>query len=499
MKVAVQEIPSNSALNVPGPTPSKLLGTKINSLKFSRDSIGYTRHLFQTYGRIASLANGGGTNLYSSLSNCPGTVFVYGPEYVKQVTSQHDIYYKHPLSGRLYRRRHESERTEPLKHFAVGLFGVNSEQHLQERKLLMPAFHKKRIDSYRDDIVRITETVLSDLAPHQVHDIALVMKVLTLRVATKTLFGEDIGNNGLKVGKLLQKTLTLLGAPRTTIIPFDIPGLPFHTLLNQMAQLDIAMRTLIQQKRKNRENNTHDVLSMLIDARDEESGLPLSEDEILGHTHVIFGAGHETSANALTWTLFLLSQHPNVAADLLDELQQELKGEPPSIQQLERLPLLERVIQETMRILPPVPWNGRVTSQATELGGYRLPMGTEVFVSIYHTHHMPELYPQPEVFKPQRWENMTKSIYEYNPFSAGPRVCIGSGFAKLEIKIVLAILLQRYRLQCISDLTVDRKGVIVMSPAKGMPMHVFPQDRQFTAGLNGVRGNVRDMVQLPCN
>lgn len=492
-------IPTHPTLNVPGPLPSKFLGTWLSCLKFSQDSIGYTRQLFKNYGPIVSLAYGGGTNLYSSFSHCPGTIVVYGPKFVQQVTTEHDIYYKHPLSGRLYGRRDESERTESLKHFAVGLFGVNCEKHLQDRKLLMPAFHKQRIDSYRDDIVAITDAVLSSMPIHQVQDIAEVMKLLTLRVATKTLFGEDIGNDGFGLSRLLQDSLALLGAPKTILLPIDLPGLPFHRFLNLIGQLDTAMRTLIQQKREKQNGGDRDVLSMLIQARDEQSNLTLSEDEVLGHTHVIFSAGHETSSNALTWTLFLLAQHPNVASDLLDELQHKLQGDAPSVQQLEHLPLLDHVIQESMRLLPPVPWNGRVTSQPTELGGHSLPTGTEVLVSIYQTHHMPDLYPQPEVFNPQRWETMTKNVYEYNPFSSGPRSCIGAAFAKMEIKIVLAMLLQRYRLQCVPKLTVDRKGVIVLTSKHGMPMQIFQQDRKFSRGVGDIKGNIREMVQLSSN
>lgn len=489
-------IPTHPILKVPGPPPSKFFGTWSNCLKFSQDSIGYTRKLFKDYGSIISLAYGGGTNLYSSWPHCPGTILVYGPNFVQQVTTQHDIYYKHPLSGRLYQRRNESERTDSLKHFGVGLLGVNSETHLQHRKLLMPAFHKQRIDSYRDDIVAITDEVLSAIPLHQVQDIAAVMKFLTLRVVTKTLFGIDTGNDSVGLNKLLQDSLALLGAPNTVLLPFDLPGLPFHQLLNLMGQLNNALRSLIQEKREKQDCNNHDVLSMLIQARDEESNLTLSEDEILGHAHLIFGAGHETSATALTWTLFLLSQHPHVASNLLDELQHELQGDAPTVKQLEHLPLLDQVIQESMRVLPPLPWNGRVTSQPTELGGYRLPTGTEVLVSIYQTHHMPDLYSEPEVFNPRRWETMTRNTFEYNPFSSGPRSCIGAAFAKLEIKIVLAMLLQRYRLQCIPQLTVDRKGVIVMTPKQGMPMQIFQQDRQFSKGVGNIRGNIREMVQL---
>ena len=485
-----------SNLTVPGPRPVPILGRAAHVYRFASDSIGYTRDLFQTYGSVVSLTYGGGTNLYSPLPNCPGTVFVYGPELVRQVTTQHEIYYKHPLSGKLYRRREASARTEPLKHFAVGLFGINSDRHRQARQLLMPAFHKQRIESYRNDIVTITQSVLDQIRVGEKSDIDQIMRLLTMRVATKTLFGADVGEMGGTTGRIFQDAVGLLGTPMMALFPVDLPGLPYHRFLNLIAQLDDEMRSLIATKRA-KGTDDGDVLSMLIQARDAETGLSLSDDELLGHTGVFFLAGHETSSNALTWTLFLLSQHPQIFADLLDELESVLHGEAPTVEQLQQLPLLERVIKESMRVLPPVPWNGRVTAQPTELGGYALPSGTEVFVSIYQTHQMPELYPEPAVFNPQRWEGFEPTIFEYNPFSAGPRMCIGAAFAMMEIKIVLAMLLQRYRLQCIPHLKVDRFGVIVMAPKYGMPTIVHQQDRQFSQGVGGVRGNVREMVKLP--
>jgi cytochrome P450 len=487
---------NHSSLTVPGPHPRTQLGHISNLLHFSRDAIGFTRQLFQTYGSIVALRFGGGTNLYSSQPNCPGTVFAYGPEFVRQVATQHEIYYKHPLSGKLYGRKDESARTEPLRHFVVGLFGVNSDRHRQHRQLIMPAFHRQQIELYRDDIVAITQSTLDQLQVGEHYDIAEVMRLLTMRVATKTLFGEDIGESGRSIGQLIQDVLSTMGSPWMAILPFDLPGLPYHRFLSQIAQLDDKMRELIARKRT-AQGQARDVLSMLVQARDEEMGGGLSEDELLGHAGVIFAAGHETSSNALTWTLFLLSQYPQVAADLLNELESVLHGQAPTVAQLAHLPLLERVIKESMRILSPVPWNGRVTSQPTELGGYFLPSGTEVFVSIYQTHQMPELYPQPEVFRPQRWETLNPTIYEYNPFSAGPRLCIGAGFAMMEIKIVLAMLLQRYRLQLIPKAKIDPVGMIVLSSKQGMLMQLHKQDHQFEQGISGPQGTIRQMVKLP--
>lgn len=485
----------NRALTVPGPQPSPIIGRTANILRFYNDSIGYTRQLFQTYGPLVALTHGGGTNIYSPLSSCPGTVFAYGPDLVRQVATQHEIYYKYPLSGKFYRKRDDSSRTQPLRHFAVGLFGVNTDQHRLHRQLMMPAFHRQRIETYRDDMVAIAQSVLDQLKVGEVCNIGEVMRHLTMRVAIKTLFGFDVDDPSSQIGRLMQNALSVQATLLTALLPLDLPGFPYRRYLDLVTQIDQEVRAVIVRKRE-KGIDEGDVLSMLIQARDAETGLELSEDELLGHASVIFFAGHETSSNALTWTLFLLSQHPEITADVVDELESVLHGNAPTIEQLQKLPLLERVIKESMRLIPPAPWNGRVTAQPTELGGYPIPQGTEVFVSIYQTHHMPELYPEPERFNPQRWEGFEPTAFEYNPFSAGPRLCIGAGFAMMEMKIVLAMLLQRYRLQFIPQVKVDRTGIIVMAPKYGIPMMLHPQDRQFSQGVGGVQGNVREMVQL---
>ncbi len=483
-------------LQIPAPFSLPIVGRLSSTIEYIKDSIGYSERLFKKYGSIVAIARGKGTNISSADPNCPGTVIVYGGEIVRQVTTQHHIYHKSPLTGSLYRLRDRSKRTQPLKRFAVGLFGLNDEAHLQTRKLMMPAFHGKSLESYRDDMVAITRSELEKLSFNQPCEIRELTKRLTLRVATKTLFGEDMGNEKRSTGELLNDILVLLASPGTSLLPLDIFGLPFHQLLNVLIEYEERMKEIIAHKRAEGLNHL-DMLSMLVRARDEESGLQLSEDELIAHTGVIFGAGHETTADALTWILFLLSQHPQVTADLVDELDNVLHGEAPTVSQLSQLPLLERVIKEGMRVLPSVPWNWRVTSQATELNGYTLPAGTEVFVSIYHTHRVPEIYPNPQTFNPSRWENFHPSAYEYSPFSAGPRICIGASFAMMEMKIILAILLQQIRLEYIPQHQIDRSGLITIKPKQGIPMMVYQQDRQFDRGVGGVRGNVREMVNLP--
>lgn len=485
---------SSSALlsTVPAAPTWPGIGARLNTMRYAKDSVAFASRLFQAHGPLVSLAAGGRTNFYSPLADCPGTVIAYGPEVIKQVALNHDIFHKFPLTGVLHRYRDRSSRTQGLQHFGVGLFGVNGQQHLQHRRLMMPAFHQRQIQAYRDDMVTITAAMLDTLVLNQPFDVATLMRLLTLRVATKTLFSYDVGESGGEIGQLLQHILSMLGNLGVLMLPYDVPGLPFHRFLSLMQDYEQAMEVLIARKRQE-DSPAYDMLSLLLQARDAETGLTLTQDELLGHTGVLFAAGHETSANALTWTLMLLSQHPAVAEQLVNELTAVLQGSAPTLEQLNQMPYLDAVVKESLRIITPVPWNGRVLSQPTQLLGHDLPAGTEVMVSLYHTHHQPDLYPQPERFQPQRWFSQDPSPYEYVPFSAGPRTCIGAAFAMMEIKVVLAMMLQRYRLQLVPHSRIDRSGFIVLSPKGGLPMVAYSQDGQFGASA-GITGNVKAMV-----
>ena len=236
-----------------------------------------------------------------------------------------------------------------------------------------------------------------------------------------------------------------------------------------------------------------DILSLLIQARDDQNR-GMTDKELIGQAAILFGASFETSASVLTWTLFLLAQHPAVMHELMDELDNVLAGAPPTREQLPQLTFLENVINESMRILPPVPFTIRATQRDLAMGPVEVPKNTRVLCSHYLTHHMPELYPEPERFRPERWQSIEPNQYEYMPFSAGPRVCIGASFAFQVLKVSLAMMLQRFRFSMVPGTRIDRVIRITMAPREGLPMMVYPNDRKFAA--SEVRGQIHEMVQL---
>jgi cytochrome P450 len=458
---------------LPGPEPARFMGRKGNQYSYVKDPIGYTTMLYQNYGQVAGLVKGDARQ-----------AFFFGAEYNKYILN--DVKCFHTVL--------ETVTPEPIKarRKGIGLLNMNGDQHRFNRKLMMPAFHKNKIERYRTDFVEITNKLLDSWEGRSQIDVSQEMQKLTLQIVCKTLFGIDITDRSDRLGRLIKGMLDLpFFAPSVSLFPYDVPGLPYHRLLNLISDLDEELLLMVKKKRLETEMQ-HDVMSLLIHASDEE-GNYMGDNELVGHATTLIIAGHETSSNTLAWTLFLLEQHPDILSDLLDELKGTLGGSPPGLAQLNELPLLDAVVKESLRLLPPGPNTSRVSTEDFELGGYAFSKGTFVTFSKYLTHRDPEIYEDPMTFHPGRWEAISPSPFEYFPFSAGPRMCIGTAFAMMEIKVILSMILQRYRLQLLPNSRIDREVNMLMAPRK-MPMTLFKQD--YNLYKTTVKGNVHEMVHL---
>src|SRR5262249_5272926 len=301
----------------------------------------------------------------------------------------------------------------------------------------LPAFQKKRIESYARDMTDLTRQTLDDWAPGQRLDVAKAMQQLTLRIACKVLFGLELNESQTRVGELAQQSLQYMRSPSVVVMPWNLPFFPYRCFRRIARQLDREIDALIERKRA-RQKDEGDVLSLLIHTHDE-NGVQMSHDELIGQANALFMAGHETTSNALTWTLFLLAQHPAVLADVVDELTAKVRSDSPTVEELRDRPPLERVPKESMRLLPPVPMSGRFTAEPVWLGKYSVPQGTEVIFSIYHTHHMPSLYSEPNRFLPDRWLDLDPSSYEYLPSCAGLPMCLVANFLLVAANPVLPL------------------------------------------------------------
>jgi cytochrome P450 len=438
-----------------------------------RDPLAAMRRMYATYGELVALRRGD-----------PTYVFAFGPEHNRSILSNPELFKNG--AGPFFR----FAKGTPMERLLLNNLAVmNGPHHRQQRRLMQPAFHKQRIQGYRDAMVALTTQTLERWQPGQQVDVLPEFKRLTRHIAVKTLFGLDQSDELEQAGELLQATVRATSSPLLFILPFDLPGLPYHQMSRAVGQLDAYVRRLVAVRRGQPEGN--DLLATLTHVRDED-GTSLSDDELVGHTFTLFVAGHETTTNALAWATFLLAQHPRVNADLVDELDRALHGEPPSPEQLSSLPLLDGVVKETLRLMPPAAVGLRETTASCELGGYALPEKATVFYSEFVTHRMPALYSEPDRFKPERWAALSPSTYEYLPFAAGSHRCIGAEFAVQEMKVVLAMLVQRYRLSIVEDAVIEAD--FGMRPARGIPVRVHPQDRRFARSR--VRGRIGELVDF---
>jgi cytochrome P450 len=357
---------------------------------------------------------------------------------------------------------------------------------------MAPAFHSTVLPVYVDQITEVVEKYFKRWTHGQMIDLQQELDLFTNLLAMKIFVGMESDEESRYFVHLFETVLDLLFKPSTILLPYDLPGFSYHRLRVWGTELEGQLRDLIRRRREKGPDGT-DLLSMFLGAQDED-GSRMSENEIIGETVAIFRGGSKTSASTLTWTLFLLTQHPDVYSALTDELTGTLRGASPTLKQLSQLPLLEGVIKESMRLIPPVLWGIRYSVDDFELGGYHHEIGSSVIYSSYVTHHMPEIYDDPQKFNPYRWETIRPSAYEYFPFNAGPRRCLGAEFAMMEMKIALAILLQRYHFVLMPNQRIDRVGLTGSLPKHGIRMKIERPGARFTKVP--VKGNVHRLVDL---
>jgi cytochrome P450 len=458
---------------IPGPGRSRLLGARANVFRFFSDPVAYMRTLHRQYGEIAAVVAG-----------TKGAVFAFGPRYNEQVLGNPNTFLSTGITM-------SGPPDSAHRRVGFGLLSMNGAPHRHARKLVMPAFHGRSIEACRELITWLVDNMLKGWKPGARKNIVPDLKKFTLKVATHVLFDLDTQSQVAGLGRLIEQWISMDRSRRVRLFRNDFPGTPYRRMLNHADRLESELLNLIHYKRA---HPGPDVLSLLIASRDEQ-GETMTDAELVGQANILFGAAYETTHNALCWTLFLLATHPDVAHQLLDELEGTLHGDAPNFEQLGQLGFLDNVIRESLRILPPVTMTSRQSNDAFELGPYHLPRGTNVAVSHYITHHLPELYTEPERFMPGRWSSLERSSYEYLPFGAGPRMCLGASFAKMTLKIAVAMIHPRFRLELGNGIRIDRQVAVTLSPKYGLPATLRKQDRGFRPAR--VRGNINECVQLP--
>lgn len=355
-----------------------------------------------------------------------------------------------------------------------GLFTNDGESWKQQRRLTQPAFHTRRIAEYAEVMTTFASAMADQWHDQEVLDVEHEMAGLTMQIVSKTLFDAHVtqeDETGRAVATVLSLSDRRLG--RLVQIPSWLPTRENRQMKNAIGHLDTLIQTFIQERRASGEDKG-DLLSMMIAANDDESGARMSDKQLRDEAMTVFSAGHETTAVTLTWAFYVLSQHPEVAARLHEELDTVLGGRVPTFADLPALTYTEKVLKETMRLYPPAWSVTRETIEPVTLAErYALPKGAMLMVNIYGIHRDERYFPDPLTFDPERWtpENeKTMQRYQYLPFGAGPRVCIGNSFAMMEARLVLATLAQRYALSLAPEQVVAPERVFTLRPRYGMKM-----------------------------
>lgn len=435
--------------------------------RFLTDSVGGTVDVWKARGEFATFSHGDRR-----------VVFVAGPAHTRVVFARTDALY--PSTG-LPGPRNSAQRA-----FARGVFGISGEHHLFVRRLLLPHFRKQTVDASRERLAGYVREATAGWRAGQTLDLYREMKALSLLMTNRLLFGLDDPDLASRVDEAFDEWLDVNHhVSFAALTPAGVPDGGYERLLAAAERLGELLRRLIATARPDADGGN--VLGSLVAAR---AAGELTEQDLVGLVHSLFNASHHTSTAALNWLLFLVSQHPEVNAAVLDELTRPVRLVAP-----DRPGLIDRVIRESLRVLPPVVYMCRYAAQTVPFGEGEVPAGAGLVVGLYVTQHMPGYFARPERFDPDRWLNLGPCPHANVPFGGGARMCLGAGLATELLEVALGVIVPRFRLTVTPGARIDRRASLTLRPAAGLPVLVADQDRRFTA--SPVAGEINEMVELP--
>lgn len=443
-------------LRPPGPEDRSILG---NFPMGSGDPLGTFTRWARTYGDIFH---------YRFLHR--HIYFINHPELIKEVLITQAPRFRKGDALRANRRI-----------FGNGLLSNEGSSWLEQRRLIQPAFHRARIESYAATMVAYTERMLATWAPDEVRDIHEDMMRLTLEIVSNALFSVEISSEEDRIAVALN-TLMQLSTGGRLLLPEvfrRIPTAKNRSYERANHELDEIVYGIIARRQREPSSSAHDLLGALLEARyDDGSGM--SAQQLRDEVMTLLLAGHETTAVSLSWAWLLLAQHPEVEQQLARELEEQLAGRAPTVQDIPNLALTERIVKEAMRLYPPAWAIVRAAVQDVELGGYRVGASSTVIMSQWVMHRDPRFYDEPEEFRPDRWlEERYKSAprFSYFPFGGGPRICIGASFAMTEAVLVLATVAQKWQMRLTSEAAPKPIPGITLRPRNGLKLSVSPRER----------------------
>jgi cytochrome P450 len=413
-----------------------------------RDPLAFFTHCAKTYGDITGMR-------YFNFR----VFFVNNPDYIEDVLVNNA------------RKFHKGRVLQANKGvFGQGLLTSEGSFWLRQRRLAQPAFHRARIATYAETMVQYTERVLESWHDGEERDIHEEMMRVTLQIVGKTLFDADVAKDAQEVGQSLELLMELSADfGKAIMIPEWVPTLHNLRKMRAIRKLDKIIYRIIEERRKS-DRDTGDLLSMLLAARDDD-GSRMTDKQLRDESITLFLAGHETTANALSWTWWLLAQNPQAENKLHAELDSLLGGRAPTLDDVPKLKYSEQVLTESLRLYPPAWGTARIAIEDHEIAGYHIPKGAGVSLTQWTMHRDPRWFTDPEIFRPERWEDgLARRLprFAYFPFGGGPRQCIGNTFALMEATLVLATIAQKFRFRLVTGHPVVPLPSITLRPRHGI-------------------------------
>jgi cytochrome P450 len=453
----VQPSPNVSHKLPPGPRGRPLIGITTDLLK---DPLGFFMKTFQEYGDIAYFHVGG--RQFLQLSH---------PDHIQYVLQgNHRNYQKGPNYDKL----------RPL--LGNGLVTSNGAFWLRQRRLIQPAFHRQRLATFATVMTEAAGDMLDRWEPAAQKDqplnVADEFMRVTLEIVSRSMFSTAAAGFSDRIGRNLPVMLERTNERFWELVDLSNWPTPRNRRYWQaLRNLDEVIYGVIEQRRQGGEQ-FDDLLTMLLEAVDEETGERMTDLQLRDEAMTIYLAGHETTANALSWAYYLIARHPEVEGKLRSEVDAVLQDRIPTLEDVPGLKYTRMVIDETLRVYPSVWSIARTPLTPDEIGSYPVHPGVNVTLVPYITHRHPAFWENPEVFDPERFspeQSASRHPFAYFPFGGGPRLCIGNSFAQMEATLILAMIVQRYRLELVPDQDIELQPVVTLRPRYGIQMHIQPR------------------------
>ena len=409
------------------------------------------------------------------------TRYQLGPQPVFFVNHPDHVRDLFVVNAHKFRKGRALQRARVL--LGKGLLTNEGESHLRQRRMIQPAFHRLRIAEYARSMVEYGDRMAASWNDGDVYDIDKEMMHLTLQIVARTLFDAEVEDDADDIGAAMT---TMVESFNFLLLPFSewLEKLP----LPQSLRFKRARRTLdnviygIIDERRHSGEDKGDLLSMLLMAQDEDDGGTMTDEQVRDEALTLFLAGHETTANAMTWTWYLLSQHPAAEAKLHAELDSVLNGRVPAMDDIPQLKFTEAVLAESMRLYPPAWAIGRNVVDEHDFGGFVAKPGTLILTSPFVMHRDARFWEAPLEFRPERWETMSvkeaTSRNIYFPFGGGIRRCIGESFAWTEGILLIATIARKWKLSLAPDQKIGLNPQITLRPKFGMRMTCQNRERR---------------------